>query len=197
MASPAPLKSPNLQPEHWILAAFARLSAEGIDAVRIEVLARELRVSKGSFYWHFQDREELVEKMLARWESEEFGWLDSISAAGHGPAARWARFVERYSEPDRARLLVGIHSWARRDAAVAARITALEARRARFIAEVLVDIGLPHAAADSWSELTQYAWLGWLDRDTREAALPSGSRSLADVLSELIRAASAQSAASR
>ena len=71
MASPAPLKSPALQPDDWILAAFARLSAEGIDAVRIEVLARELRVSKGSFYWHFQDREELIGKMLARWELEE------------------------------------------------------------------------------------------------------------------------------
>jgi len=197
MASPAPLKSPGLQPDDWILAAFARLSAEGIDAVRIEVLARELRVSKGSFYWHFQDREELVGKMLSRWEVEEFEWLDAVSAADHSPAARWARFVERYSEPARARVLVGIHSWARRDAAVAARITALESRRARFIAEVLAEIGLSRSAADSWSELVQYVWLGWLDRATREDAAPSGSRSLADVLSELIRAASAQSAASR
>jgi AcrR family transcriptional regulator len=196
MASPAPLKSPALQPPDWILAAYARLSAEGIEAVRVEVLARELRVSKGSFYWHFQDREDLLGKMLAYWETEEVEWLAAVSSSNHSAAARWARFVEHFSQPSRARLLAGLHAWARRDEAVAARIAALEARRARFISEILQDIGLTRSAAESWSELAQYACLGWLDRATRDGAAPSGNRNLGDILSDLIRAASRQSATS-
>lgn len=194
MASPAPLKSPTLQPHDWILAAYARLAADGIEAVRIEVLARELRVSKGSFYWHFQDREDLLAKMLASWESEELAWLESVASGDYSAAARWARFVERFAQPERARLMVAFHSWARHDAAVAARIAALETKRSRFIADVLQDIGLTRGAAESWSELAQYACLGWLDRATREAPSHPGERSLGDVLSELIRAASGQSA---
>ena len=76
MATATALKASPLQPDDWIRAAFARLSTEGIESVRIELLARDLGVSKGSFYWHFQDREELLAKMLDRWEGDEIAWLD-------------------------------------------------------------------------------------------------------------------------
>src|SRR5271155_404861 len=58
MATATALKSSPLQPDDWIRAAFARLSTEGIESVRIELLARDLGVSKGSFYWHFQAGED-------------------------------------------------------------------------------------------------------------------------------------------
>ena len=48
-----------------------RLAEHGVESVRVEVLARDLGVSKGSFYWHFRDRGELLEKLLARWEDGE------------------------------------------------------------------------------------------------------------------------------
>jgi AcrR family transcriptional regulator len=191
MASTAPIKSPSLQPLDWIHAAYARLSAEGIDAVRVEVLARELGVSKGSFYWHFRDREDLLDKMLGHWEMEENGWFEGIASFNRSAAARWAQFVERVSQPDRARLLIGFHSWARRDPGVAGRIAALEAKRSRLIADVLQDIGLSRAAAETWSQVVHYAFLGWLDRSTREPDPATPSRQLGDILSELIRAASA------
>ena len=63
------------------------------DLLRLEFilsLARDLGVSKGSFYWHFQDREELLGKMLDRWEHEETEWL-SATVVTPRAAARWAR----------------------------------------------------------------------------------------------------------
>ncbi len=193
MASPAPVKAASLQPLDWILAASSRLSAEGIDSVRVEVLARDLAVSKGSFYWHFHDREDLLAKMLARWEAEEVEWLEAASSAKHGAAARWARFVERTAQTDRARLQAALHSWARRDADVASKIAALEVRKARFIADVLRDVGLAPVAAETWAEIVQLASIGWLDRATRDSQFPKDSRGLNDFLSQLILAASAQS----
>ena len=71
MASAAPARSPSLHPEDWLRAAQNRLSEHGIESVRIEVLARDLGVSKGSFYWHFRDRGELLDRLLARWEDAE------------------------------------------------------------------------------------------------------------------------------
>lgn len=197
MASTAPLKSPSLQPLDWIHAAYARLSAEGIDAVRVEVLARELGVSKGSFYWHFQDREDLLGKMLAHWEADENDWFEGVASFNRSAAARWAQFVERVSQPDRARLLIGFQSWARRDVAVAGRIAAIEARRSRFIADVLQDVGLSPAAAETWSQQVHFAFLGWIDRATREPDPGTSARPLGEILSELIRAASADAAGSR
>ena len=49
-------KRPRMTREAWIRAAYAALEAGGIEAVQVEPLGRALRVSKGSFYWHFRDR---------------------------------------------------------------------------------------------------------------------------------------------
>jgi AcrR family transcriptional regulator len=196
MASPAPIKSAPLQPHDWIRAALARLSSEGVDSVRVEVLARDLGVSKGSFYWHFQDREELLAKLLALWDEGEMKWLDAAAADNESAAARWAMFVERSADPERARLEVAIRNWARRNHDVAARAAAIEKRKAQFIAGVLRDTGFASDAAEYWSEIVQLACLGWIDRTTRDAEPQSAGATLGEFLSELILAASARTSTS-
>ncbi len=54
----------------WARAALARISSGGVDAVKVETLASELGVTKGSFYWHFADRSALVAAALELWEWE-------------------------------------------------------------------------------------------------------------------------------
>jgi AcrR family transcriptional regulator len=193
MASPAPIKPAPLHPNDWILAGFARLSAEGIDAVRVEVLARDLAVSKGSFYWHFHDREDLLAKMLSRWEVGETEWLEQVTANSSSAAGRWAQFVERSSNLEIGRLGVAIRAWARRDHVVAARASAIEKGKAQFIAGILRDTGFASDAAGYWSEIVQLTCLGWFDRTTRSAESTSVDSSLGELLSELILAASARS----
>ncbi len=52
----------------WVDAALKALAAGGPDAVRVEALAVSLGVSKGGFYWHFKDRQALLEELLDTWE---------------------------------------------------------------------------------------------------------------------------------
>lgn len=193
MASATALKSSPLQPDDWIRAAFARLSPEGIESVRIELLARDLGVSKGSFYWHFQDREELLAKMLDRWESDETEWLGATVVTPRA-AARWARFIEHCADPARARLEASLRAWARRDERVASRISGIEKKRAKHIASVLRDIGFTQELAESWAEIALLVCLGWLDRATRDLEFQISGRSLSESLSDLILAASDRSA---
>src|SRR5262245_7462490 len=54
----------------WLRAARLALRRRGPDAVRVEPLARALGVTKGSFYWHFRDRSDLLEALLKEWEDE-------------------------------------------------------------------------------------------------------------------------------
>jgi len=172
-----------------------RLARHGIESVRVEVLARDLGVSKGSFYWHFRDRSELLEKLLARWEDGELQWLNAEDGAG--AAMRWAKFVERAADPERMRVEISMRAWARGDERVAARVAAIEARKARLIADVLRDVGFTQAAADSASEVVLLICLGWLDRATPDRHSQPANGSLADLLSDFILAASARSAASK
>jgi AcrR family transcriptional regulator len=198
MASPSPIRSAPLQPSDWIRAGNAQLAREGIDAVRIEVLARDLGVSKGSFYWHFRDRDDLLMKMLSNWEDGESAWLAAEEAPGEehgGAAARWARFVERSAEPDRIREEIAVRTWARRDERVAERVTAIEKRKARLIADVLSDVGFAPEAAESWAEMVGLVYLGWLDRTARDGEFRNASRGLGEFLSDLVLAASSKASA--
>jgi AcrR family transcriptional regulator len=193
MASATALKTSPLQPDDWIRAAFARLAGEGIDAVRIELLARDLGVSKGSFYWHFQDREELLAKMFERWEKDENEWLDETVITPNA-AARWARFVHHCTDLQLARLESAMRTWSRRDDRIAARISMIEKKRTAHIASVLRAIGFVAPAAESWAEMTLLVYLGWLDRATRDLEFQVSGRTLDEFFSDLILAASDRSA---
>jgi len=192
MASTAPARSPSLHPDNWLRAAEHRLAENGIESVRVEVLARDLGVSKGSFYWHFRERGELLDKLLARWEDAEIDWLNAED--GTAAAARWAKFVARTADPGRMRMEVALRAWARSDDRVAARVAAIEKRKSRLIADVLRDIGFTQPAADSWSEVVLLICLGWLDRATRDRQFEMAGRGLGELLSEFILAASSRSA---
>ena len=195
MASPSPSRLAPLQPSDWIRIGFSQLAREGVESVRIEVLARELGVSKGSFYWHFRDRDELLMQMLDQWERIEADLLSTEESTGGdrpNAAARWARFVERSAEPERIREEIAVRAWARRDERVATRVAAIERRKTHVIASVLAEIGFTEEAAESWSQTVLLVYLGWLDRTARDSDFRAASRSLGEFLSDLVLAASAK-----
>jgi AcrR family transcriptional regulator len=186
LAKPSPL-----QPDDWIRAALARLSDFGVDAVCVEVLARDLNVSKGSFYWHFRDRRDLLDKTLAEWERRELDSL-ALDEDATAAAARWARIVQAAADPGRIQLEASVRSWARRDEQVARHVAAVERKKTAVIANVLEDVGFTRLAAEAWSEVALLLCLGWLDRATRDRPFRLAGRSLGDFLSEMVLAASSR-----
>jgi AcrR family transcriptional regulator len=200
LASPAPIRAPKAAPlgrADWIRAAFARLAQDGIDAVRVEVLARDLHVSKGSFYWHFRDRDELAGAMLEQWDENESAWVET-AADERSAAARWAELVKHLTDDAHSRPEAALRDWARRDPRVAERAREIERKRRGYIAEVLEDVGFTVRAAEAWSEMGLLVCLGWVDRATRDPEFRSApKRGLGDFLSELVLAASARSGGGR
>jgi AcrR family transcriptional regulator len=64
-------KRESLTAADWTEAALAALARGGLTAVAVEPLAKELGATKGSFYWHFADRNELLEAALVLWERRD------------------------------------------------------------------------------------------------------------------------------
>ena len=57
----------SLDRESWARAALTAVGRGGVANVKVETLAKSLRVTKGSFYWHFKDRDDLLQEMLIYW----------------------------------------------------------------------------------------------------------------------------------
>jgi AcrR family transcriptional regulator len=130
----APTRTPR---NSWIEEGLRALAAGGPDAVRIELLARALGVTRGGFYWHFDDRHALLEEMLDTWE--RVGVDDVIERVeGDGQdldaRARLRRlFAIGASSDEVLRIELAIRDWARRDQAVAERLRRIDNRRMSYM----------------------------------------------------------------
>jgi AcrR family transcriptional regulator len=122
----------------WIEEGLRALAAGGPEAVRIEPLARALGVSKGGFYWHFSDRQALLEELLDAWERT---WVDEAIEtveAGDGDGDGGARLRRLFalaaaSGGELLKIELAIRSWARHEAAVAERLRQVDNRRMDYM----------------------------------------------------------------
>ena len=117
--------------EKWIDEGLRVLAEGGVDAVRVEVLAKRLGVTKGGFYGYFQDRQALLTEMLDTWEREAVDEvIDRVQAAG-GDLLDQVRTAGRLTFSNDRLLPVdlAIRTWARRDPEVAERLRRVDNRR--------------------------------------------------------------------
>jgi len=130
----APTRTPR---DSWIEEGLQALGVGGPDAVRIETLAQALGVSKGGFYWHFDDRGALLDEMLDTWERVVIDEaIERVEAGGGDARKKLQRLFALASSPG-ARGLgsvdVAVRHWARRDRAVAKRLRRVDNRRMEYM----------------------------------------------------------------
>lgn len=123
----------------WIEEGLAALAAGGPDAVRIEVLAKQLGVTKGGFYGHFNNRNALLEAMLDAWEMEAVDEvLATIDREGGDPKARAQRAgALTFSDERLLPLDLAIRDWARRDQRAAERLRRVDDQRMELLRETM------------------------------------------------------------
>lgn len=142
------------------------LAEEGARAVAVEPLARRLGVTKGSFYWHFENREALWTAVLERWEQLAVDAVKKAVAAPDQPDHALAQLVSRVFDigsPERRlvlRLEVALVGLAEHDAEVLAVYRRIMRRRLDYVVELYRQLGLPPQEAEHWGFLSFAALLG-------------------------------------
>ena len=128
----APVRTPR---SAWVEEGLSALAAAGPDAVRIESLAKALGVTRGGFYWHFEDRAALLEEMLDTWERIAIDEAIERVEAGGGDAREKLRrlFALAASRRDLLKIDLAVRDWSRRDEAVAKRLRRVDNRRMDYM----------------------------------------------------------------
>jgi len=125
--------------EDWIEAGLRALAAGGVDAVRIEALAKGLGVTKGGFYGYFADRNALLQAMLDTWERESTDEVIAlVEREGGDPKAKIQRAGMLTFSNDRLLPIdLAVRDWARRDEGVAERLRRVDNRRMSLLRDLI------------------------------------------------------------
>jgi AcrR family transcriptional regulator len=148
----------NLDRDRWAAAGLDALERGGLSAVAVEPLARELGVTKGSFYWHFRNRPELIAATVERWERFHVDGplerladvedprerlLGLLAAASGKPPSIFIRMLDAVDEP-----------------VVAAAVHRAAEKRVDFMATAFRQLGLTTARARRQALLAYSAYVG-------------------------------------
>lgn len=119
----------------WIDEGLRALAAGGPDAVRIELLAQALGVTRGGFYWHFTGRNALLDEMLDTWEratTDEV--IERVESEGGDARAKLRRTFALTSASDGLLAIdLAVRDWSRRDQTVAERLRRIDNRRMDYL----------------------------------------------------------------
>jgi AcrR family transcriptional regulator len=147
--------------DDWITAALAAIADGGLAAVGVEPLAARLGATKGSFYWHFKNRDALLEAAIRRWEKETTTDVAAqVTAARDAPASQFRRLIVSVIErAEHDRVAPALLASANHPA-VAPALERVTATRLGLIATVLRRLGFPPADARRRALLAYSAYLG-------------------------------------
>ena len=159
----AAAEAPKLDIAAWTDAALELLATQGIDGVRVELLAKRLKVTKGSFYWHFKDRDALHDNMLLHWSRRTtLGLIERLDRADQPPEARLRRLLQLpvlgHRSAWAADVELAIRLWSRRDDRARLALEEVDQLRLRYIIKLLLDCGVREEEAEARAILA-YAYM--------------------------------------
>ncbi|OYW56163.1 MAG: TetR family transcriptional regulator [Rhodobacterales bacterium 32-66-7] len=152
-------------PDLWLDAAYALLVEGGVEAVKILPLAARLGVSRTSFYWHFQDREALLARLIDRWQAQNTG---SLLARCHAPADTIAEamlnLIDCWVEPRLfdSRLEFAMRTWAQSDPAVADALAKADSQRIEALTALFLRFGYDPTEADTRARTLYLTQIGYI-----------------------------------
>ena len=174
----------------WIEAGFQFLAKGGIDSVRIDRMSKKIGLTRGSFYWHFKSRDELLNEMLKFWEHVATTSIIALIEQEHqNPNEKLATLIKLSTQqPDEKYggkyAELGIRIWGGNDDKVAAIVAKIDGKRIAYVKQLLVEMKLETTNAAFLAEIIYNAFIGVMSRDLNEKQI----KQITDLASNYIRA---------
>jgi AcrR family transcriptional regulator len=169
-AAPArPRERRTLTRADWIGTAVEALARDGLRAVAVEPLAERLGATKGSFYWHFRDRNALLQAAVEHWETtavdETLARLEEIA----DPAERHAAALELTNSSPKDVKIFLVLLWNAENPVIGPAIDRIVRKRMAFSQRLREQAGL---APDQAERSALHAYSVWLGLQLLRQAVP-------------------------
>jgi AcrR family transcriptional regulator len=154
----------------WLEAAKRILIAEGVEQVKVQRLAARLKVTRGSFYWHFKSRQELLDALLALWRrSNTEALVAAITRPGQDLEERILALFQLWLDEDLFdhRLDIALRDWGRKKPAVRQAVEEADNQRVAAIALGFREAGFPAPEATTRAAVVYFAQVGFYAHEIR------------------------------
>ena len=169
-----------LTKEDWVRHGLEALARDGVSAIKADRLARELKVSRGSFYWHFADIGAFRGALLDVWEEASTTQVIEETDPSAGQAAL-LDLIERSLADDR-RLDRAVRAWAVQSKEAAERVAKVDERRIEHICALLQSCGLEPKPSGQRSQFLYWSYLGRGDAHIKRASRKELAAALTQML---------------
>jgi AcrR family transcriptional regulator len=149
--------SDRLNKSEWIEHGLRTLAKDGANALKVGPMSAKLKVSRGSFYWHFRDLADFRSQILRHWQERVTDHVIQELEARKGEPDR-LRYLMALGPPHR--LERAVRAWATQDKEVAKVVASDDARRVAYIASLLVAAGVESQQALDRAIFLYWAFLG-------------------------------------
>ncbi|WP_439341536.1 TetR/AcrR family transcriptional regulator [Vacuolonema iberomarrocanum] len=154
----------------WIKEGLVVLAESGMEAIRVEPLAKRINVTKGSFYWHFKDRNDLLNAILAEWvQLDTNSIIERVNQIDAPPKTKLLKLFELAVTDNElmpgladGRIERAIRAWATNDQKVADLIAQVDQKRLDYTKALFLEIGFAEAEALARARLAYYSLIGEL-----------------------------------
>jgi AcrR family transcriptional regulator len=161
-----------LTKENWLHHGLETLAANGANALKADPMAKALKVSRGSFYWHFRDIGDFHAGVIGLWQHRATTRVIEVTQDHDGD--RLSQLIKRTFNADN-RLERAIRAWAAQNSEVAKVVATVDDQRVQYLTELLQAIGVSQAKARLRAKFLYWAYLG------QTLAMGAGQSSLSDV----------------
>lgn len=168
------LGAPTLTAADWAEAALQLIAEKGLGALTVSTLAARLGVTKGSFYWHFPGRAELLAAALDRWEQRTTGEAMRALDAVPDHRQRLELILGAATQPPRSRSLYAALAEAAEDPVVRRALQRVATARIEYLEVCYRHVGHTATAARARAVFAYAAYRGLLQlAHEAPASLPS------------------------
>ncbi|MBB5574882.1 TetR/AcrR family transcriptional regulator [Rhizobium paranaense] len=157
--------------EAWLEAAYDSLLSSGVDSVKILPLAKRLNLSRTSFYWFFQDREQLLASLIARWRDKNTGGIVQQSEAYAESLAEAMLNVFDCWLNDKlfdSKFEFAVRSWALQSEDILAEVQKADRTRMEALSRMFMRFGLSEITADVRARTTYLVQIGYISMQSNE-----------------------------
>ncbi|MGR3635835.1 MAG: TetR/AcrR family transcriptional regulator [Shimia sp.] len=163
--------SKRLNKDDWLQAGFIALAEDGVAALKAEPMARRLKTTKGSFYWHFADVPAFHDALLTAWEAQTYASFIALLEDQDGPVQKLralGKVSDHGTRDGHGGIIIDptVRAWARSDPAVSQAVARVDAQRMQYLSALMTDIGLTNPEL---VRILYAACIGMADLSTADA----------------------------